>query len=135
MNDCKKRLCRFCADYKNLREDDSGSSKYCATIDDRYSEHYMGRFFPPSGFGCSEFRKRAKFTCAFDENIDDLFVNNPNGYVVMAYGYGIHESIGCSFKKVEDALEFMFSFENDLESLDEFMQDSDYKDVTKLYID
>ncbi len=55
-------------------------------------------------------------------------------FIVMAGGEGIHESIGCSFDKAEHAGDFMKSFKNNKESLREFMPDSDYTKVTRLYI-
>ena len=58
----------------------------------------------------------------------------PEGtFIVMAEGENIDESIGCELHK-EGVLSFIKSFENDKEALAEYMLDSDYTKVTRLYI-
>jgi len=57
------------------------------------------------------------------------------GFVVMAEGEDINESIGGEISTIEGTLEFLKSFTNNQEALAEYMPDSDYSKVTRLYID
>ena len=55
-------------------------------------------------------------------------------WIVMAEGNGIDESIGCEIPSKEGVLMFLNSFKDNESALEEFMPDSDYKAVTRLYI-
>lgn len=57
------------------------------------------------------------------------------GFIVMAEGNGINESIGCEFATKDQALVFLSSFEGNKDVLAEYMPDSDFQSVTRLYID
>ena len=51
------RICKNCKYYVKPKDAMNEKTRYCTRIDDNYSEHYMGRFYPPESFGCNEFRK------------------------------------------------------------------------------
>jgi len=57
------------------------------------------------------------------------------GWIVMAEGDGINESIGCDIDTKEGVLDFLTSFTDNKEALAEFLPDSDYTKVTRLYVD
>ena len=56
------------------------------------------------------------------------------GFIVMAKGAGIHESIGCEHSSAESVLAFLSWLEEDTARLEEFMPDSDHTKVKLLYI-
>lgn len=70
-----------------------------------------------------------------DSNSIETARGSKEGFIVMAEGEGIKESIGCTIKSREGVLDFLNSFKNNQKDLEQFMPDSDYTKVTRLYID
>lgn len=57
------------------------------------------------------------------------------GFLVMVRGEGINESIGCEFIDMKAMVDFMEYMAADPYRMDQFLPDSDYKDVRLIYID